>query len=84
MRDSDSAILRLILATLGQPSWKTDLPRVYQGALARQRNGSWLLTNNNAWGSVVLRKMKAAYSKEKVQGRFEVSLGDKKRNLRME
>ncbi|NUN05226.1 MAG: hypothetical protein HUU57_05645 [Bdellovibrio sp.] len=75
MRGPESSLLRLIGATLGVPSWKTDVPRLYQGVLARQHQGSWLVTADNAWGSVIMRKVKAAYSPEKVQGVFGATLG---------
>lgn len=78
MRDSESSILRLILATLPSEKWKSDTPRLYQGVLARQTNGAWMLTTDNAWGSLVMRKIQEAYSKEKVQGIFEAELEGKK------
>ncbi|WP_415061328.1 alpha-2-macroglobulin family protein [Bdellovibrio sp.] len=77
MRDSEGAILRLILATLNQTQWKNDTPRLYQGVLARQHNGSWYLTTDNAWGSIVMKKVQEAYEKEKVQGTFVAELGAK-------
>lgn len=78
MRDTESSILRLILATLNMPQWKDDTPRLYQGILARQKNGAWMLTTDNAWGSIVIRKMKSTYSKEKVQGSLDIELDGKK------
>lgn len=78
MRGPESSLLRLIGATLNVPSWKTDVPRLYQGVLARQTQGAWLVTADNAWGSVIMRKVKAAYSKEKVQGLFVATLGTEK------
>ncbi|KHD89048.1 MAG: lipoprotein [Bdellovibrio sp. ArHS] len=78
MRDSEGAILRLILATLPSEGWKNDVPRLYQGALARQTGSAWLLTTDNAWGAVVMRKMHSVYSKEKVQGVFQAELEGKK------
>lgn len=78
MRDSESSILRLILATLNKPQWKEDTARLYQGVLARQKNGSWMLTADNAWGSLVIRKIQAAYSKEKVQGNMQIEFEGKK------
>ncbi|MEK2643939.1 alpha-2-macroglobulin family protein [Bdellovibrio sp. BCCA] len=78
MRDSESSILRLILATMSEPSWKSDTPRLYQGVLSRQKDGAWYMTTDNAWGSLTMRKVQAAYSKEKVQGTFQVNLGSEK------
>lgn len=78
MRDPDGAFLRLILATLDQPQWKNDTPRLYQGVLARQHEGSWYLTADNAWGRLVMSKVKATYSKDKVQGSLQVEMGAQK------
>lgn len=77
MRDSEGAALRLILATLNLPSWRNDVPRMYQGILSRQHQGSWYLTSDNAWGSIVIDKMKKVYAQEKVTGSIAVQLDEK-------
>lgn len=78
MRDSEGSILRLIIATLPSSSWKSDVSRLYQGVLSRQKDGAWYLTTDNAWGMIAMRKVQAAYSKEKVQGTFQVEMGSEK------
>lgn len=78
MRDSESSILRLILAILNKPQWQNDTPRLYQGVLSRQKQNAWMLTADNAWGSIVMRKVQAAYSKERVQGDFKIDFEGKK------
>ncbi|WP_374029551.1 alpha-2-macroglobulin [Bdellovibrio bacteriovorus] len=78
MRDSEGALLRLILASMNSPSWKTDVPRLYQGALDRQKNGAWMLTSDNAWGRLAMRKINEAYSSGKVQGTFSAQLDNEK------
>lgn len=80
MRGSNSSILRLILATLNKPQWKDDTPRLFQGVLSRQTQGAWMLTADNAWGSLAMRKVQAVYSKEKVQGDFRIEFEGKKVN----
>lgn len=78
MRDTESSVLRLILTALDVPSWKNDVPRLYEGVLSWQKEGAWLLTTDNAWGALTMKKIKAAYTKEKVQGTFEASLNGEK------
>ncbi len=77
MRNSDSALLRLILTTANLPQWKEDVPRLYQGSLARQRSGSWLLTTDNAWGVLAMKKVFQAYPSEKVDGVFRAIMNGK-------
>lgn len=77
MRDSDNSVVRLVLATSGQASWNADTPRLVQGLLSRQQEGSWRLTTSNAWGSLLMRKLAAADAKNIVLGAF-VSELDKK------
>lgn len=79
MRDSDTAVLRLVLAVLPLSSWKADVPRLYQGSLLRQRQGAWRLTTGNAWGSLMMRKFQSQFSSEKVEGQMLVELGSHKR-----
>jgi uncharacterized protein YfaS (alpha-2-macroglobulin family) len=75
MRDSEGAIIRLILSTMSQPSWQTDVPRLYSGLLSRQKEGSWATTTDNAWGRILIDKIKAKYSKDKVEGSVTFKLG---------
>lgn len=77
MRNSDSALLRLILAAANLPQWKEDVPRLYLGALSRQRSGSWMLTTDNAWGVLAMKKVRQVYSSEKVDGVFKVRMDGK-------
>ncbi|MGE5084676.1 MAG: alpha-2-macroglobulin family protein, partial [Bacillota bacterium] len=75
MRDSDGAILKLILATVDDPKWRDSIPRLMQGSLTRQRRGAWALTTTNAWGRLALNKFDTKFQKEKVDGTFATSLG---------
>jgi uncharacterized protein YfaS (alpha-2-macroglobulin family) len=81
MRDPASSVLRLILATADQPQWKADGPRLVQGILSRQQEGSWGLTTSNAWGSLLLRKLAAQDAKNVVQGQFVAELEQKKNSF---
>lgn len=74
MRDADGATLRLLLATMKEPSWKADAPRMMQGALARQHEGSWMLTTSNAWGRLAMERFDETFQKEKVTGQFKAAL----------
>lgn len=74
MRDADGASLRLVLATLKEPQWKGDLPRMMQGSLARQHDGAWMLTTANAWGRLTMKRFDDIFQKEKVAGSFKASL----------
>lgn len=76
MRDANSSILRLILTVADQPAWKGDVPRLYLGSLSRQQYGAWDLTSGNAWGALVMRRLKEIYSKEKVDGVFLAQLSE--------
>ncbi|KYG67518.1 hypothetical protein AZI86_08070 [Bdellovibrio bacteriovorus] len=75
MRDTESALIRLVLTTMSQESWQSDVPRLYSGLISRQENGNWQTTTNNAWGRVMMDKVKQKYSKDKVEGSFSFKLG---------
>lgn len=77
MRNSESGLLRLILATVNQAQWKAEVPRLYMAGLERQRNGSWMLTTDNAWGILAMKKIQQAYSSKKIDGYFKVVMNGK-------
>ena len=68
MDSADANAARLILAVLDDPAWKDDLPRMVVGSLARQRNGAWLTTTANLWGSLALDKFSAKFESTPVAG----------------
>ncbi len=74
MDSADANAARLILATLDDPAWKEDLPRLVVGSLARQRRGAWLTTTANLWGSLALDKFAAKFEAQKVSGRSTASV----------
>jgi uncharacterized protein YfaS (alpha-2-macroglobulin family) len=75
MRDSESALIRLVLTTMSQESWQNDVPRLYSGLISRQEKGNWQTTTNNAWGRIMMDKVKQKYSKDKVEGSLSFKLG---------
>ncbi len=75
MRDSTSGLVRLVLTTMQLPEWKQDTPRLFQGILARQNEGSWALTTDNAWGALAVRKIQKSYNTEPIQGVFKAEVG---------
>lgn len=54
MDGADANAARLILALLDEPGWQDDLPRLLNGALARQQRGAWGTTVANTWGVLAL------------------------------
>jgi uncharacterized protein YfaS (alpha-2-macroglobulin family) len=77
MDSADANAARLILAVLDDPGWRDDLPRMVVGSLGRQRNGAWLTTTANLWGSLALDKFSAKFESVKVAGRTVATTGDK-------
>jgi hypothetical protein len=74
MDSADANAARLILAVLDDPAWKDDLPRMVVGSLARQRNGAWLTTTANLWGSLALDKFSAKFESTPVAGTTTAAL----------
>jgi len=81
MDSADANAARLILAVLDDPAWRDDLPRMVVGSLGRQRNGAWLTTTANLWGSLALDKFSARFESVKVAGRTNASLADRSASI---
>jgi uncharacterized protein YfaS (alpha-2-macroglobulin family) len=81
MDSPDSNAARLILAVIDDPAWKDDVPRMVVGSLGRQRNGAWLTTTANLWGSLALDKFSARFESVKIAGSTVASTGDKPQSL---
>lgn len=75
MDSADANAAKLILATLDEPGWKEDLPRLVVGSLARQKRGAWLTTTANLWGSLALDKFAVKFESVPVNGRSMASTG---------
>jgi uncharacterized protein YfaS (alpha-2-macroglobulin family) len=69
MDSADANASRLVLAVLDDPAWRDDLPRLVVGSLGRQRNGAWLTTTANLWGSLALDKFAARFEAVPIDGR---------------
>lgn len=79
MDSPDANAVRVILATLEDPGWQADLPRLVTGALARQRGGAWSTTTANTWGSLALSRFAQRFEKEPVAGRSVARLAGTER-----
>jgi uncharacterized protein YfaS (alpha-2-macroglobulin family) len=75
MVSPDVNAVRLALHLVRTGQWKQDIPRVVNGAIARQRRGAWDLTVANAWGILAVEKFSAAYEKMPVTGTSTAALG---------
>ncbi|MBL8327194.1 MAG: alpha-2-macroglobulin [Rubrivivax sp.] len=81
MESADGNAARLVLAALGSPGWKEDVPRLVNGALARQKGGAWRTTTANLWGMLALQRFGKVFEAEPVGGRSVVELGGTARAL---
>src|SRR4030043_1906431 len=68
MVSNDVNAVRVVLSLLRSESWKEDMPRLVQGALARQKRGRWDLTLANAWGVLAMEKFSKAFESVPVSG----------------
>jgi len=74
MVSNDVNAVRMILSLLNSEKWKEDMPRLVQGALARQRRGRWDLTLANAWGVLAMEKFSKAFESVPVSGSTRATL----------
>jgi hypothetical protein len=74
MISNDVNAVRAILSLLGLENWKEDMPRLVQGALARQKRGAWDLTLANAWGVLAMEKFSKAFEAIPVSGTTRAAL----------
>jgi hypothetical protein len=81
MLSADANAVRLIPALLDEPGWREELPRIAQGALARQQRGHWSTTTANAWGVLAFEKFSEAFEKTPVAGESRASLAGESRAL---
>jgi uncharacterized protein YfaS (alpha-2-macroglobulin family) len=68
MVSTDVNAVRTVLSLLRLERWKEDMPRLVQGALARQKKGAWDLTLANAWGVLAMEKFSTAFEDVPVSG----------------
>jgi len=74
MVSNDVNAVRVILSLLKRENWKEDMPRLVQGALARQKRGRWDLTLANAWGVLALEKFSKTFEAIPVSGTTQATL----------
>ncbi|MBT5413618.1 MAG: hypothetical protein HOK81_03355, partial [Rhodospirillaceae bacterium] len=81
MVSTDSNAVRAVLAMLGDPQWREDMPRMLRGALARRDKGRWGTTVANAWGVLAVDKFAAAFEADPVTGRSTAQYGAAKESV---
>lgn len=74
MANGDANANRLILTMLNNPAWRDDMPKLMNGAIARQQRGRWATTTANVWGSLALEKFAQKFESEKVAGATKAAL----------
>ena len=74
MVSNDVNAVRVILSLLRSEQWKVDMPRLVQGALARQKRGRWDLTLANAWGVLAMEKFSKVFESVPVSGSTRATL----------
>ncbi len=74
MISNDLNAVRAALSLLHFERWKEDMPRMVQGALARQKRGRWDLTLANAWGILAMEKFSKAFEAVPVTGSTRATL----------
>jgi hypothetical protein len=81
MQDTDSNAARLLLATMGDASWASEVPRMVAGLLARQKGGAWSTTTANVWGGLALRQFSRKFENTPVAGTTTTVLGAQSVNV---
>lgn len=71
---------RALLAVMGRPEWREDLPRIARGSLARQQRGAWNTTVANAWGTLAMERFSAANEATPVAGQTRARIDDQTRS----
>ena len=81
MVSTDANAARAILAVLGDPGWRADLPRMMRGLFGRQKLGRWQTTVANAWGTVAAAGFATSFEPAPVAGTSLVGLGEELRRV---
>jgi uncharacterized protein YfaS (alpha-2-macroglobulin family) len=74
MASGDGNSARLLLAVLDDPAWKDDAPRLVIGSLQRQRQGHWLTTTANVWGTLAVTAFSKKFERDPVAGTTRASV----------
>ena len=75
MASGDGNAARLLLAVVDDAAWKEDVPRLVTGMLQRQRQGHWLTTTANLWGTLAVNAFSKRFEKDAVTGTTRASVG---------
>jgi uncharacterized protein YfaS (alpha-2-macroglobulin family) len=81
MISTDSNAARLLLASVDDPQWRDDMPRLVRGLLGRQQRGHWNTTVANAWGTLAMQRFSAKFESTPVTGTTAVTLGSVKKQV---
>ncbi|KAF0219583.1 MAG: alpha-2-macroglobulin domain-containing protein [Geobacteraceae bacterium] len=68
MVSTDTNALRTLLTFMDEGTWRSDMPRLVRGAVARQQQGRWETTIANAWGVVALDRFSKKFEATPVTG----------------
>ena len=75
MASGDGNAARLLLTVMDDPAWKDDAPRLVIGLLQRQRQGHWLTTTANLWGTLAVNAFSKRFERDAVVGTTRAVLG---------
>jgi uncharacterized protein YfaS (alpha-2-macroglobulin family) len=79
MDGPDANAARLLLATLDDPAWRDDVPRLATALVARlgaSRSGAFATTTANAWATLAFERFSATRESVAVTGRTRAQLGE--------
>ena len=77
----DVNAVRALITLMNESSWKEDMPRLAQGALARQKRGHWDLTLANAWGVLAMEKFSKTFESIPLDGQTITTLNQQTKTL---
>jgi len=70
----DVAAARAVIALMEQPAWRSEIPRLVRGVVARQRAARWDTTTANAWGVIMLDRFQRQFENVAVTGVTKVTV----------
>jgi hypothetical protein len=81
MVSGDSNAARLLLATVDDPGWREEMPRLALGLLGRLQRGHWDTTVANAWGTLAMAKFSQRHEPDPVAGTTTAILGADRKSV---
>ncbi|MDD1651247.1 MAG: hypothetical protein LUO80_12780, partial [Methylococcaceae bacterium] len=79
MLSGDVNAVRMVLASLREPGWQADVPKLARGALSRLQRGHWNMTTANAWGVLAMEKFNARFEAIPVTGQTKATMESQQR-----